>query len=306
MIRTYLLLAFTLLTGVVAKSQDLRCNISVNASQIQGTYRQIFQTMQKDLYEFMNNRSWSNNVYNIDERIECNFLLNITEQIGPNEYKGTLQVQSRRQVFGSSYSTVLFNFNDNDVQFSYQEFDKLEFSENSYGTALTSLLAYYAYMVIGLDYDTFSPKGGTEYFKKAEKIVNNAQTAVEKGWKPYESSRKNRYWLIENILNPKYSAVRSAYYSYHRMGLDQMATKASEGRDEITNALLGIQRVYRDKPDQYLFYLKIFFDAKSDELINVYSEAYSTEKQRVYQILAEIDPANEPKYKKITEEKKNI
>ena len=137
-----LLLALVLFIGRLAHAQDLRCNISVNASQIQGTYRQVFQTMQTDLYEFMNNRSWSNNVYSVDERIECNFLLNITEQVGPNEYKGTLQVQARRPVFGSSYTTVLFNFNDNDVQFSYQEFNKLEFNENSYGSALTSLLAY--------------------------------------------------------------------------------------------------------------------------------------------------------------------
>lgn len=289
-----------------ALAQDLRCNISVNANQIQGTYRQVFQTMQTDLYEFMNNRSWSNNVYSVDERIECNFLINITEQIGPNEYKGTLQVQSRRPVFGSSYSTVMFNYIDNDVQFTYQEFNKLEFNENSYGSALTSLLAYYAYVVIGIDYDSFSPKGGTDYFKKAEKIVSNAQTAPEKGWKAYESTRKNRYWLIENILNPKYSPLRNAYYTFHRLGLDQMASKLSEGRDEVANSLLNIQKVFRDKPDQNLFYLKIFFDAKSDELVNIFTEAYSSEKQRVYQILAEIDQPNEAKYKKITEEKKNI
>ena len=304
--RKYLLTSVLLAVTFCALGQDLRCNISVNAAQIQGTYRQAFQTLQTALYEFMNNRSWSNNVYSVDERIECNFLINITEQVGPNEYKGTLQVQSRRPIFGSSYSTVLFNFNDNDVQFSYQEFDKLEFNENSYGSALTSLLAYYAYVVIGLDYDSFSPKGGNEYFKKAEKIVSNAQTASEKGWKPYESSHKNRYWLIENILNPKYSAVRNASYTYHRLGLDQMASKISEGRDEVTNGLLSIQKVFRDKPDPYLFLLKIFFDAKSDEFVNIYSEAYASEKQRIYQILSEIDQVNEPKYKKITEEKKNI
>lgn len=299
-----LLLLLVLLVGKFANAQDLRCNISVNASQIQGTYRQVFQTLQTDLYEFMNNRSWSNNVYSADERIECNFLININEQIGPNEYKGTLQVQARRPVFGSSYTTVLFNFNDNDIQFSYQEFNKLEFNENSYGSSLTSLLAYYAYIVIGLDYDSFTPKGGTEFFKKAEKIVSNAQTAPEKGWKSYESSRKNRYWLVENLINTMYSPVRNAIYTYHRLGLDQMNSKVSEGRDEVTNSLLSIQKVYRDKPDPYLFLLKIFFDAKSDEIVNIYSEAYASEKQRVYQTLSEIDQANEPKYKKITEEKK--
>lgn len=287
-------------------AQDLRCNISVNASQIEGTYRQVFQTLQTELYEFMNNRSWSNNVYSIDERIECNFLLNITEQVGPNEYKGTLQVQARRPIFGASYSTVMLNFNDNDVQFTYQEFDKLEFNENSYNSALTSLLAYYAYIIIGLDYDSFALKGGSDFFKLAEKIVSNAQTAKEKGWKPYESSRKNRYWLIENILNNKYSNLRNAYYTYHRLGLDQMSNKLAEGRDEVLNSLLAVQKVFRDKPDPYLFYLRIFFDAKSDEIVNIFSEAYGTDKQRAYQILSEVDPANEAKYKKITEANKSI
>jgi len=299
-----LILALTSILSLTASAQDLRCNISVNATQIQGTYRQAFQTMQNDLYEFMNNRSWSGNVYAVDERIECNFLINISEQVGPNEYKGSLQVQARRPVFGSSYTTVLFNFNDNDIQFTYQEFTKLDFNENSYGSALTSLLAYYAYIVIGLDYDSFSPKGGTEFFKKAEKIVNNAQMAPERGWKSYESSRRNRYWLVENLLNPKYAPVRTAIYNYHRLGLDQMSNKVAEGRDEVTNSLLSLQKVYRDKPDPNLFLLKVFFDAKNDEIVNIYSEAYSTEKQRVYQILAEIDQANEPKYKKITEDKK--
>lgn len=282
--------------------QELKCNISVNSSKIQGTNRTTFQTLQTALYEFMNNTNWTDNVFSTEERIECNIQINLTDQVGSDQYKGTIQVQSRRPVYGTSYNTVLFNFLDNDLDFKYIEFDKLEFNENAQTSNLTSILAYYAYIIIGLDYDSFSFKGGTSYFLKAEKIVNNAQNAVEKGWKPYEGSRKNRYWLVENILNEKYSPIREVYYDYHRLGLDIMADKTVEGRSEIAESLSLLQKVYRDKPDPYLFFLQVFLDAKSDELVNIFSESYTSEKTRVYNILAEIDPTRIDSYKKLTEQ----
>ena len=188
------------------------------------------------------------------------------------------------------------------MDFKYIEFDKLEFNLNSFQSNLTSVLAYYAYIIIGLDYDSFSFKGGSDYFLKAEKITNNAQNAQEKGWKPYEGSRKNRYWLIENILNEKYSPMREVNYRYHRQGLDRMYDKTTEGRTEIAESLTSIQKVYRVKPDQYLFLLQVFFDAKSDELVNIFSESYTSEKTRVYNILSEVDPTRVDSYKKITEQ----
>ena len=296
------LLVLFLLLGSNLLGQELKCNIQVNSAKIQGTNRTAFQTLQTALYEFMNNTSWTDHVYSQEERIECNIQINITDQIGSDQYKGTIQVQSRRPIYGTSYNTVLLNFLDNDMDFKYIEFDKLEFNLNSFQSNLTSVLAYYAYIIIGLDYDSYSFKGGSDYLLKAEKIVTNAQNAQEKGWKPYEGSRKNRYWLTENLLNEKYAPVREVNYKYHRLGLDRMYDKTAEGRAEIAEALVSIQKVYRDKPDPYLFLLQVFFDAKSEELVNIFSESFASEKTRVYNILVEVDPTRVDTYKKINEQ----
>lgn len=290
---------------LIAFSQELRCNVSVNSQRIQGTNRILFQNMQTAIYEFMNNTTWTNHVYGFDERIECSIMLNITEQIGSDEFKGTIQVQSRRPVFNTSYNTTMLNFQDNNLHFRFREYEKIEFSESTHLNNLSSILAFYAYVIIGLDYDSFSLLGGTEYFQKAERIVSNAQNAVERGWKAYEGNRKNRYWLIENLLNPKYKPLREAIYKYHRLGLDVMSEKTAEGRAEIAESLVLLQRVYREKPDPYLFALQLFFDAKSDELVNIFSESFPTEKARVVNILTEIDNANASKYKKIIEQQNN-
>ncbi len=192
----------------------------------------------------------------------------------------------------------MLNYKDNEVQFRYVEFQTMEFSENSNLSNLTSLLAYYAYIIIGLDYDAFSLDGGTAYFQKAEKIVTNAQNATEKGWKSFEGQR-NRYWLIENILNPKYAPVREFYYRYHRNGLDVMAEKSADGRASIAEDLKLLQKVFREKPSPFLTFLQVVFDAKSDEFVNVFSDSYPEERTRVNNLLKEIDPTNSGKYQKI-------
>ncbi len=284
-------------------AQELRCNIQVNTQKIQGTNRTVFQTLQTSLYEFMNNTAWTNHVYGFDERIECNIMLNITEQLGSDEYKGTIQVQARRPVFNSSYNTTMLNFLDNNLHFRYREFDKIEFTETSHLSNLSSTLAFYAYIILGIDYDSYSNLGGNEYFLKAEKIVTNAQNAPERGWKAYEGNRKNRYWMVENLLNSKYRPLREVYYRYHRQGLDRMSEKPTEGRAEIAESLALLQKVYREKPDPYLFGLQLFFDAKNDELVNVFSESFPTEQARVVNILIEVDNPNASKYKTILEQK---
>ncbi len=304
MIRRFALLLL-LVSPILLSGQELRCNVQVNSQKIQGTNRTVFQTLQTSIYEFMNNTSWTNHIYGFDERIECNILLNITEQIGSDEYKGTIQVQSRRPVFNSSYNTTMLNYLDNNLDFRYMEFDKIEFSESSHLSNLSSILAFYAYIILGIDYDSFSNLGGNEYFLKAEKIVTNAQVANEKGWKAYEGNRKNRYWMIENFLNGKYQPLRETYYRYHRLGLDIMNEKSADGRAEIAECLTLLQKVYREKPDPYMFGLQLFFDAKNDELVNIFSESFPTEKARVVNILTEIDNANASKYKKILEDSKD-
>lgn len=278
------------------QAQELRCNISISAQKIQGANRTMFETMQTDLYEFMNNRKWTDHQYAMDERIECNFFINLDEQISSDEFKGTIQVQARRPVFNSSYETVLLNIKDNDFHAKYVEYQTLEFNETSNKDNLTNILAFYAYIVLGMDYDSFSPDGGTEYFQKAQMIVNNSQNAREKGWKAYESER-NRYWLVENLLNKSYSAFRNCTYQYHRQGLDLMADKAPEGRGVIAESLKSIQKVFRTRPSLYI--LQVFFDAKSDELVNIFSKSFPDERNRVVAILNECDPSNGSKYEKI-------
>lgn len=278
-------------------AQELRCNVQIVHSQVQGTNKQVFETLQKAVYEFMNNRAWTNHVYGNEERIECNILINIQEQAG-DEFKGSIQIQSRRPVFNSSYNTPIFTYKDNEFKFKYVEFETLEFSLNEFKSNLTSVLAYYAYVVLGFDYDTFSMQGGSSYFQNAETIVTNAQNAPEKGWKAFES-RKNRYWLIQNMLSNEYEGVRNFMYQYHRLGLDVMNKDAAKGRAEITKSLDQLQKLYRKKPDPFLFLLQLVTEAKHDEFINIYSEANPAEIDQAYNILTEIDPANLEKYKKM-------
>jgi hypothetical protein len=282
------------------ESQELKCNIQFVSEQIQGTNKKIFETLQQAAYEFINNRTWTSNVFSNEERIECNMLFNIQDYSG-NDFKGTLQIQSRRPVFNSSYNSTLFNYLDQNIQFTYIEYESLQFNETSFTSNFTSILAYYIYVILGLDYDSYSYKGGTDYFRKAETIVNNAQNAKEKGWKPFEvSNNKNRYWLIQNILDDKYSPVREFIYKYHRLGLDRMAEKTNEARDEMAESLKLLQQVYRQKPDQYMHLLTVIYDAKHQEWIDIFKESFPEEKNRVVTLLKEIDPSNISKYQQIT------
>lgn len=282
----------------VSEAQELRCNVTVNAQSIQGANRQLFITMQSDIYEFMNNRKWTEHAYTYDEKIKCNIFIRLEEQLSTDEFRGTIQVQLTRPVFGSSYETTVLNIKDNDFRCRYVEFQPLEFNETSNRDNLTNVLAYYAYVILGFDYDTFSPEGGTPYFEKAQAIVNNSQNAVEKGWKAFEGER-NRYWLIENVLNRSYSSFRNVMYTYHRQGLDLMAQKPEEGRANIANSLRDVQAVFRRRPSTYI--LQMFFDAKADELVNVFSKSFPDERNRVMAILNEVDPSNGSKYERIAQ-----
>jgi hypothetical protein len=293
-----ILLIVLLFSSTALFSQELRCNVTVSAQRIQGANSQLFRTMQADIYEFVNNRKWTDHVYTYDERIRCNILIRIDEQISADEFKGSIQVQLLRPVYNSSYETTLLNIKDNDFHCRYVEFQPLEFNETSNRDNLTNLLAYYVYIILGFDYDSFSPEGGTPYFEKAQAIVNNSQNAREKGWKAFESER-NRYWLIENILNKSYASFRACMYKYHRQGLDVMSQKPEEGRSNIADAMRDIQSVFRRRPSTYI--LQIFFDAKADELVNVFSKSFPDERNRVMAILNEVDPSNGSKYQKIAE-----
>lgn len=286
-----------LLWEQTATAQELRCNVSVVTPSIQGTNRKVFETMQSSLNEFMNSQRWTDKVYATDERIECNIMINIKEVISTDEFKGTIQVQARRPVYQSGYFTTLFNYIDQNFHVRYVENEPLTYNPNSFESNLVGLMAYYAYLIIGMDEDSFAPMGGTGTFQKAEQLVNQAQSAREAGWKSFEGTR-NRYWLVENILNEHHKPVRECMYKYHRQGLDRMAEKAETGRGEVATALELLRKTFRQKPGS--FYLQVFFSAKSDEIVNIFTESFSMEKQRVVELLTEIDPTNLDKYKKIS------
>jgi hypothetical protein len=256
--------------------------------------------MQRDLYEFMNNTVWTNHVFSYAERIDCNILINLTDQLSADEFKGTVQIQLSRPVFNTTYNSTMLNFIDNNFQFKYVEFQPLVFDPNTYSSSLISVLAYYTYMILGFDYDSFSPMGGTEFYQMAEKIVTNAQNAPEPGWKPYDGSRnRNRYWLVKNVLDKGYEGLRQFLYDYNINGLDKMESKIAEARTSMVESLKLIQDVYRKKPDPFMYLVQVIMDAKSDELINIFSAAFPEEKSRVIEILTEIDAANKAKYEKI-------
>lgn len=289
------ILSVVLITYTNLDAQEINCRIQINSSQISGTNKSVFETLQKELFEFLNSETWTNHIYSPEEKIECNFLLNLSKQHSTDDFEGSLQITSNRPVFNSGYSSPVLNIKDEKVRFRYSEGETLEFNETGHNE-LTSLFAYYVYIVIGFDYDSFSPLGGTEYFIKAEKIVSNAQSSKYAGWKAFEN-RRNRYWLTENLLNNTYAPIRNYSYSYHRKGLDKMSKNASNGRTTIATDINDLKKVHSQKANSYL--MQVFFDAKASEIIKILKEAPSSESMRAYNTLKEINAANATKYQDI-------
>ncbi len=292
------LLPLTCLCPVVSEAQELKCSFQLNSQKIQGTNRNVFNTLQSSVYEFINNTPWTQHKFSENERIECTLILTLNEQSG-DEYKGTMNLQLRRPIYGTSYNSPVINFIDQNIQFNYIENQKLEFNEAAHQDNLTAILAFYIYIILGYDYDTFSPLGGTEFFEKAKQIVDNAQNAPERGWKAYESSKKNRYWIVENMIDDKYRALRRAMYTYHRRGLDLMIDKLPEGRDAVLQAITEVQKVYRSRPDADMLAIQLFLDAKREEIINIFSRASSTEKAKAVNVMVDIDRINAQQYQNL-------
>lgn len=292
-----IIFSFILFTfSVQAFAQEFNASVQVTAQQVEGTDKKVYQTLQQAIYEFINNRKWSNYQYKVEERIECTFMITITERVSSDEFKGKLNLVLRRPIYKTNYNSVLINHVDNDFDFKYIEYQPLDFDENTFTSNLTSVLAYYINIVLGYDSDSYSLFGGAPYFEKAQSILNSAQNAQEKGWKAFEST-KNRYWLIENLMNTTYSPIREASYKFHRLGLDLMTENIENGRTAVSESLELLRKVNRQKPG--LFLLQLFLDAKRDELVNIYSQAAPIDKTKAINILKEIDPANSSKYQKI-------
>ena len=272
--------------------------VSIATPALSETDREIMRTLQSDLREFINQRNWTEYQFQARERIEASILITVNERIGSDEYRGTIQVQSRRPVYRTSYSSPVFNHQDRDFHFRYIENQPLDYVDNTFTSNLTAVIAYYVYIILGFDFDTFAPMGGTPYFEMAQNIVNSAQNAPERGWKSFESQR-NRYWLVENLFNPIYRNIRQAMYIYHRQGFDKMVENMDLARGEIINALEMLQRVQRERPGSFL--LQVVMTSKNDELVNLFSEASPMDRNRAISILTEVDPSNSAKYRRMGE-----
>jgi len=295
--RKFLLIFLLFTTSYNLLAQELNCQVSVNSQQISGDNRR-FQTLQTAIYEFMNNRQWTSRKFKPEERIECSVFINFDKSTSGEFYTGSIQIQSRRPIFNSAYNSPMLNIKDNNFAFNWVEYDPLNFDINSFTNNLTSILAYYAYLIIGTDFDSYSLLGGTEYFNNAQTIVNNAQNTNFIGWKSMEDD-KDRYWLLENILNSRYQDYRTFTYKYHRLALDVMYDNLSKGRVEALNDLMLLQKLHRIQIG--LVSLTSLMDAKSDEFIGLFSGAQPNEKVQAVSILSDIDPANAGKYQKINQ-----
>jgi hypothetical protein len=298
----HLMISCLLLGSVsLCNAQELQARITVNASNISSqTDRKIFQTLQAALNTFLNNRKWTRENFDVNERINCNFLLNIT-QAENNIYKATLTVQAARPVYNSSYETPLLNFIDESVSFRYIEHQSLEFNENRVSgtdpvsSNLTAVLAFYVNIILGLDFDSFSMRGGDPYFQRAQNIVNNAPDGRDiVGWRAFDGQR-NRYWLIENLTNSRYTLIHDAIYSYYRLGMDYMYDNEASARLAILNTLSLLDNLNTQSPN--LMIVQLFFLGKSNEFIRIFKKAPVDERARTRELLSKLDISNVNAYK---------
>lgn len=283
------------------QAQELRCNVEVNTQQIEGTNKSVFETLQEALNTYMNETKFTNATFSPNEKIECRLFLTVAEY-NDDRIKGDLQVQLSRPVYNSTYTTTLFNFRDSKVEFDYRDGDPLVFNENNEENNLTAILDYYAYLLLGLDFDSFSPNGGQPYFDKAAAIVQQMQSSGEVGWRTFEDT-KNRAAVLNSFTDANTSGMRRLLYNYHRKGLDEMVTSPDKGRAVITESLNELKGVYSNAPMSVA--LSIFRDSKLDELVNVYSKAPQTERQTVYDLLQPIYPTESNRLDKIRNPENN-
>ena len=300
--RKYIALFFIMAAFNKAQAQELRARVSVLAGRVESTIdKKVFQTLQTALNNFVNNRKWTTDNFSTEEKIECSFLLNLENTSDANVYKASLTVQAARPVFNSSYVSPIINFQDVDVTFKYVEFQQLDFNENrvsgtdALASNLTAVIAYYINVILGLDYDSFSQRGGDLFFQKAQNIINNSPEGRNiLGWKPFDGTR-NRYWLIENLLNSRYTLMHDAYYSYYRLGLDKLYDDEKGSRAKVLNVLTLLNSFNAENPNTMI--LQFFFQGKTQELIQIFLKASPPDKARALEFLQKLDISNSTKFK---------
>ncbi|HON17817.1 MAG TPA: DUF4835 family protein [Salinivirgaceae bacterium] len=293
----YILTIVALFSAAISSGQELNCRFQLNSTQIPSSDRTQFEQMQKAILEFYNNTIFTNHKIKTNERIEFNLSITLIKEVGSNEYEGELQFAYTRPIYGTSYNSPVLNINDQKIQFRYTIGDPIQFNINSSTGSLASLLTYYAYLALAIDYETFSPKGGQAFLEIAERVVNNAQNDASPGWRSFENNGRNRAAVIEELLNTMYEPLRMALYKYHRLGLDVLAQQPEQGRKEILEAIELLRPIYQRRSDSYL--IQLFVSAKADEIVSIFSEATPDEKRRAVNIMTTIDPANAEKYRRI-------
>jgi hypothetical protein len=299
----YLILGFFLsILTFSANAQELNFQVTVNTPTLQTADPRIFETFEQAVQEFMNNTKWTNDVYEEEERIKGSIVINVSKELSPTRFIAEVAIQSTRPIYESGEETVMFNFQDKNVWFDYEQYQPLIFNQNTFNDNLTATLAFYAYMMIGLDYDSFSPMGGESYFKIGQEIVTNIPPAISAavteaaGWRA-QDGKINRFWLAENMLSPRTRNYRQAMYDYHRQGLDLMAEDAVAARAVINQALQSLLDVQRSYPNAMV--LQTFSDAKSAEITEIFGNAPMAEKNKVIQVMTRIDGARSAKYRAI-------
>ena len=296
----YLSLLFLLLfpfTWHSASAQELNCQVEFNTDQIEGTNKSVFTTLQEAVSDYMNTTTFTPAQFATNEKIECRLFFTIKEYTDDGIVKGDLQIQSSRPVYNSSYTTTILNFKDSKIDFSYQEGEPLTFTVSNMESQLTAILNFYAYLIIALDFDSFGPNGGDQYWERLKQIVQMAQSSGEIGWKAFEDT-KNRSAVLSAFTEGKTGeSLRRMMYDYYRMGLDQMALTPDKGRANITESIQAIKEVYDLQPMSVA--LSLFRDSKMDELVNLYSKAPADERTKVYNMLSPIYPTDEPQLIKI-------
>ena len=286
--------------SIAMTAQELKCTISINSEQVQGSNKAVFTTLQQSMEEFVNTQRWTNMTFQEKERIECSMMI-VVKNVQDNMFVCEFTCQSRRPVFGTTYTTPTLNIKDANFTFTYQEYDRMEFQHNTFTSNLTALVAYYCYLIIGHDMDSFAKLGGTPYFQVCEDIVTSAQSASLDnaemvGWKAFESNR-NRYALTNNLMDEAFKKYRAYYYDYHRHGLDEMVNNVANGRARIAKDIKVLKEAYNARPATYL--VGTFLDAKSDELVNIFKSGTADEKKMVYELLMDIDPTRQDTYENI-------
>ena len=277
----------------IVAAQELKCDIVINSSQISGSDKSVFENMQTALYEFINNTKWTNINFKTSEKIECSIAITIKERKDSDSFTGEINMALRRPCYKASYTTPMFNYLDQKFSFSYTQGQPLDFSMNTHISDLTSTIAFYVYMFLGIDFDSFSLNGGKPFFEAAQTIVNNAQSSSQAGWKAFDGN-KNRYWLAENATSNSYAGLHQFLYEYHRLGLDVMSEKPDEGRAAILKSLQYLQSVYSSYPTCFL--LQLIVEAKRDEIVSVFSEGSQQEKTQAANIMKQIDPSRSSQY----------